>query len=440
MKRDIELPLLLWKNDPHHLPLLIRGARQVGKSYTVEKFGKEQFAQCIIINFDLSPEYKECFNKIDPISITQSITIISGKIFQPGKTLLFLDEIQECPDAIRALRYFFEQMPELHVIGAGSLLEFALNAPDFKMPVGRVQYLFMSPLSFGEFLDSIGQSASRQFIAGLSPGSHVPDNIHDHLLDMVKQYFLTGGMPAVVDAFVQSGEMSRSFWLQTILCQTYRDDFGKYSSKIKHDRLQKIFSAVPKMVGQKFTYVKIDPDIQSRELKAALDLLVAAGIVHQVRSTSGDGVPLDVRASEKNFKCLFIDIGLMQNICGMTAQIQHSTNLSSLYTGSLAEQFAGQQLLTMFEKVLQPRLYYWINNKPGSSAEIDYMYVRGSQIFPIEVKSGKTGTLKSLHGFCKQYNQTTGIKISQAPLTFERNLLSIPFYAIETLPKLIDNI
>ena len=198
MKRDIENIFKIWKNEAHRYPLLVRGARQVGKSYSIIKFGQNEFDNLVEVNFEQKPQYKACFESLEPQNIVETLSVLSNSDIIPGKTLMFLDEIQECPNAIIALRYFYEQMPELHVIGAGSLLEFVISQENFRIPVGRVQYIFMKPLSFLEFLDAIGENRSRKIIESSSWDNLPSPAIHDHLLSLVKKYSIIGGVSIAV--------------------------------------------------------------------------------------------------------------------------------------------------------------------------------------------------------------------------------------------------
>lgn len=441
MKRDIEKVLKKWKNEKRRYPLLIRGARQVGKSYSIKKFAKENFENLVEINFEQYPKYKACFDNLNPEKILQSISVLSNSDITPGKTLLFLDEIQECPNAIVSLRYFYEQFSDLHVIGAGSLLEFALSQEDFKMPVGRIQYVFLKPLSFLEFLDAIGEEKIRNIIENLSQNNLPSKVIHEHILSFIKLYSITGGMPAVVFEYINSKNIKQCLNIQTIIIQTYRDDFGKYASRVKYKYLQKIFYGVPKLVGKKFKYSSIDSDMQSRDLKEALILLEKAGVVFRVKHTSGNGLPLEAQAKENIFKTVFLDIGLMQNICGISSDIFLTSNENFIKAneGALVEQFVAQELLNYQDFYTQPSLYYWVREAKNSSAEVDYVIPCCSKAIPIEVKSGKTGTLKSMHLYLKKVNLSVGVKISMLPFDYTFPIISIPFYAIKKIPEFISN-
>ena len=341
-----------------------------------------------------------------------------------------------------ALRYFYELTPDLHVIGAGSLLEFALNQEDFKMPVGRIQYMFMRPLSFLEFLDALGESKSREIIEYFSWQNSVQKPIHEHLISLIKLYSILGGMPAVVSEYAQTKNINKCLRIQSIITQTYRDDFGKYASRVKHKYLEKVFFSVPKMVGQKFKYSKVDSTMQSRDLKEALGLLEKAGIVHRVRKTSGSKPPLEAGVKEKYFKVVFLDIGLMQNLCGLSNDLLSlsSQNYTKFNDGSLAEQFVAGEIMSYEDYNKVSKLYFWARESRGSSAEVDYLINIGSNIYPVEVKASKTGTLKSMHLFLKRYNCEVGIKISESIPNNARPIMSIPFYAIKNISNLTQDL
>jgi predicted AAA+ superfamily ATPase len=282
---------------------------------------------------------------LDPKEITASIALLSREDIISGKTLLFLDEIQDCPRAITALRYFFEQMPGLHVIGAGSLMEFTLGEKNLKIPVGRIQYVFMKPLSFGEFLDAVGDRRLRQLVDGFEWGNKINPAVHDKLISLVKKYSIVGGMPSVVEEYASSGDFNRCQRIQLSIILTYREDFGKYAGKVKRQYLEKVFYAIPKMVGNKFKYSHVDNTVQSRNLKEALELLEKAGVIYRVKSTGGRGLPLEVEAKQRHFKTIFLDTGLMQNICGLSSETLIAEDFIGVNAGALAEQFVGQELL-----------------------------------------------------------------------------------------------
>jgi predicted AAA+ superfamily ATPase len=440
MKRDIEQFLLSWKADTNRKPLLVRGARQVGKSHSIEQFGKQSFGSTVTINFELEPRFAACFqHSLDPSAILGALSVLSGQTIVPGTTLLFLDEVQLCPRAIMALRYLHEQRHDLHVIAAGSLLEFTLELEQFRMPVGRVEYAHAYPMTFGEFLDAAGEEPARQSLGTCSLDHPPSQPVHSHLLDLVRTYCLVGGMPEAVAQYAQSRDISRAQRVRLSLAQTYRDDFSKYATHAHLPHLQQLFAAA-KAVGRKFRYAEVDRETQSRELRHALLLLEKAGVVRRIRQTSGAGLPLGAEASERNFKVLMMDVGLMQSMCGAGPDLLAARDVLAVHAGAVAEQYVGQELLALGGTLAEPGLYYWSREAPSSSAEVDYLLAHGTTVLPVEVKAGSTGSLRSMHLFLDQYRVPFGVRLSAHPLAFDGRVLSVPLYLVDQLPRLLQSL
>lgn len=429
MKRSIDTVLQAWRGSSRRKPLLIRGARQIGKSWSVHRFGKREFTDMAVINLESEPHVAELFQSMKPGEILNKIEILTGQRVVPGRTLLFIDEIQAFPGAISALRYFYEEAPELHVIAAGSLLALSLNASGYSMPVGRIQYLYMKPMSFEEFLIAQGQETVVEALMHDRASFNDPV-IHNAMLTWVRQYLLIGGMPEVVAEYRESGNYEHCRQIQTSLLQTYRDDFNKYVKFERHENVGKVFQSAVQQVGNKFKYARVDPDELSRNIKQAMELLTLAGVYHKVVKSSADGLPLGANTNERFFKVLFLDVGLMQNLCGLATDIIREKDLMGIYHGALMEQFVGQELIACQDCFVKPALYYWARESRNSSAEIDYVCQSGASLAPIEVKAGKTGRLKSLHQYLQEKQQSWGIKISSTPLQYEQPVLSIPFYMV----------
>jgi len=432
MKRDIYSALVSWKAVKNRQPLLIRGARQTGKTFIINEFGKTEYKSLITLNFERNPEYKDIFVTFDPQEILERISLYTGKKNESGETLLFLDEIQECPKAITSLRYFYEEMPQIHLIAAGSLLEFTLSSENFRMPVGRIQYLFLFPLSFGEFLTAIGESELRTFVFDGAKLEKIPESLHIKLIEYVRKYFIIGGMPAVVQEYISTRNIFDCQKIQRSILDTYSDDFAKYARKSKHQYLKKVFNAVPGMVGQKFVYTQVDREIKSRDLKEALELLESAGVVNRIRQVNAVGLPLAASVNEAYFKVIFLDVGLLHAISGVYAETAMEKDLAAIFRGAVAEQFAGQELIAHQNPFTKPTLFYWGRQAKNSTAEIDYLIELDAQIIPIEIKSGSTGRMKSLHFFIDYYHSKKAVKISQAPFLAGNPIVSLPFYAMES--------
>ncbi|MEW6041131.1 MAG: AAA family ATPase [Elusimicrobiota bacterium] len=440
MRRDIEKELISWKSQKERYPLIIRGARQVGKSYLVETFGKNHFTGSVVVNFEFQPQLKDVFKTLDPHEIINKLQLILGVQIREDNTLLFLDEIQECPQAIMSLRYFREKMPNLAVISAGSLLDFALRSPDFKMPVGRIQFLYLEPLSFSEYLDATGNQNLRQYLSEVKLTDLTDHVIHKKFLELLRIYLIVGGMPAVLNEYLVNGDMMNCQRIQTAILQTYRTDFGKYARLSQHKYLQKVFNSAPHLIGQRIKFSNIDPDARSRDLKNALNLLALAGIVKPVYFTKASGLPLASQVNEQKLKLNFMDIGLMQNSCGLQGQLSVKEDFIQINAGAVAEQFIGQELAAYSDKYKQSELYFWAREKKGSMAEVDYVINIGPDIFPVEVKSGKEGKLKSLRMFIEEKKSKFGIRFSQDKLSYHDRILSIPLYMVEQINRLVEDI
>ncbi len=438
MKRDIYKSLINWKNNNNRKPLLIRGARQIGKTFIVNQFGNNEYEDSLTLNFERNPEYKDIFTGFNPKEILEKIALFTGRNAIAGKTLLFLDEIQDCPKAIMSLRYFYEEIPELHIVGAGSLLEFSLNSEDFRVPVGRVQYLYMQPMSFSEFLTAKGEIELVKYLQDNNNIKKISDALHDKLNELVRKYFLIGGMPAVVDEYIKTQDILKCQQIQHSLIETFTDDFAKYARVSKHLFLKKVFSIVPMMTGNKFIYAKVDKNIKSRYLKDAVNLLEQAGIIYKVKRTSGAGLPLEAGVKENFYKLIFLDIGLMHAVSGIYSETVKGKDFTAIFNGAVAEQFAGQEFVAYQKAEIKPNLYYWAREAKNSNAEIDYLFSKDSKLIPVEIKSGKKGTLKSLLIFIEKFKTKKALKISQAKFSINTPIINLPFYAIKNTFKLRD--
>lgn len=432
MQRKFTKTLLQWKDHPLRMPLIVRGARQVGKTFVIQAFGKHEFENLVEINFEAAPNYQSCFELMDPLSIISQIELLSKQKITAGKTLLFLDEIQQCPKALQSLRYFKEKLPELHLVAAGSLLEFAIRDEEFSFPVGRVQFARLYPLSFEEYLDARGEKALIEALYSFNLSSLPPEALHNHLLDLIKEYFIVGGMPAAIVAYLKTQSFLEVKYAQKALWDAFESDFGKYAKKSQHRHLKKIFEEVPRLLGDHIKYSRIDPELPNpaRDMKQAIELLRLAGLVHPIFATSAGSIPLLCCIKEHIFKLLFLDIGLVDQSMNI------DLNYPGIMAGPLAEQFVGQEFLAASDPFLDIRLFFW--TRENSSAEVDYLFTHQGTVYPIEVKSGKSGKLKSLHLFLQEKKAPFGIKISQEPLGWnDKNVISIPFYLISHLTRLI---
>lgn len=435
MKRSLEAELIAWKNRKEHLPILLRGARQVGKSYLVEHFGRSHFDDVIVIDFENRPEFKDVFSTRDPKELLSRLEFILNKSIKIGKSLLFLDEIQLCPEALISLRYFKEKMPEQHVIAAGSLLEFLLKDENFSFPVGRVEFLYLRPFSFLEYLKAAAPLIAerlQRFDLRCPPN----DIEHKELLKWVRRYLLVGGMPSAIQTTLKEDSFLEAQRVHSRILQAYESDFGKYARHTQHKYLQLIFQKAPSLVGQILKYSRIDEEIRSRDLKPALELLCQSGLLQRIYATTAAGLPLHAHIRDDRFKLLYLDVGLLQTITKVDATQFFSQEILQINAGMIAEQFVGQELLAYAPPYQNAPLLFWERGH-GAQAEIDFVAFLGGQITPVEVKAGSTGSLRSLHQFLEQKETDLGVRISEHPISIHGKILSVPFYLVGSLDILV---
>lgn len=430
MKRDLKVHLEAWKDAPDKKPVLLRGARQVGKSYLVRELGND-FKRFIEINFELNPGLKSIFEEdLNPVRIVRDISITFDQEVVPGETLLFFDEIQECPAAITALRYFYEKMPQMHVIAAGSLIDFILE--EIGIPVGRITPLYLYPLSFLEFLSVSGHRLLRDEIVNHNPDKKFSDLLHRKLLRLLGEYMAIGGMPEAVARWIETGSLKKCMIIHQTLIDNYRQDFAKYAKKRNRKYVEMVFNAIPRLVGKKFVFSCVSPQVRSRELRPALELLAKAGVVHIIQHSASNGVPLGAEINPTKSKVIFLDVALAQSVLGMDyGQWILDPVHSIVNQGAITEAFVGQEMLAYSSPFMESALYYWVNNKKGSIAEVDYVTGINGEVVPIEVKSGKTGSLKSIQIFLNQEkNSDYGLHFSQRNYFTDKRVRQYPLYAI----------
>jgi len=402
-----------WKSSSNRKPLIIRGARQVGKTFLIRLFAEDNFDHLVEINFERDPEISTIFSSKDPEKILPLLELQFDVSIKPGETLLFLDEIQAAPKVLSTLRYFYEEMPDLHVIAAGSLLDFALEEPAFSMPVGRVEYMHLGPMQFEEFLIAAGKGRHADFLNNLAPGEEIPEPIHKQLLALLKIFLVTGGMPEAIAVYLESKSWQQCESIKQSLLLTYQDDFSKYQGRVPHQRLVRVFKKLPVLAGQKFKYVNVDRNERSADLDRALTMLCRARVAYKVLHSSCNGVPLGATINDRKFKVLFLDVGLMSTASGLSLlDYEKAEDVMMVNAGSVCEQFIGQRLLFSRQPYFEPELNYWVREKKNSSAEVDYVVSEGQAIAPIEVKAGKSGTLKSLHLFLVEKSLPLGVRFN----------------------------
>jgi uncharacterized protein len=443
-----------WSEHFPRKPLIVRGARQVGKSTLVREFARKSQYSLVEINFERNPEYCEAFASRDPAQILTTLKLLTDQTIEAGSTLLFLDEIQVAPEALVALRYFYEEQPELHVIAAGSLLEFTLADAQFSMPVGRVEYLHMGPMQFEDFLEAMGHPELASHIRSLSiedlNKGAIPTPVHQKLLALLRQFWVVGGLPEAVAHYAQSKDFSKVVRIQQSILATYRDDFNKYSHGSLKGRVQLVFDKLPAMLGRKFKYAQVSREHKSREIANALDQLCMARVAYRVHHTSANGVPFGAEVNERYFKAVCLDVGLTCGALDLNIIDLGQQDLTLINSGAIAEQFVGQHLLYRGPFFTAPSLYYWAREGKSAAAEIDYLLTCGQEIVPVEIKAGTTGSLKSLHQFIKEKQRGFGLRfnadipsllnastISGDTTSIHFDLLSLPLYMVGQARRMV---
>lgn len=451
MRRRIEKYLSNWLTSKNRKPMIMRGARQVGKTWIVRQLVKENRLHLLEFNFERLPEQVSLFKSNDPKQILLNIEASNNSTIYPEKSLLFLDEIQAAPELIAKLRWFAEEMPELRIIAAGSLLEFVLKEHTFSMPVGRIEYCHLEPLSFFEFLEAQGKINLLEFMYQININTEIPELIHNQLKYLFKEYLIIGGMPEAVQSWVNEKSLSSIHKIHQNLIATFRDDFHKYAHKSSITNLNEILIAIPRLLGKKFVFSHVKKDVQASSLKNALNILARARVCHVVHATAGNTIPLAAEIKQNFFKVLFLDVGLASAVLKLNLiNVQSFDTLTFAHQGGLSEQIAGQLIRTLDDFYIEPELFYWLREQKGTQSEIDFLIQYGPHIIPVEVKSGTTGSLKSLHLFMQLKKLPTAVRINMDFPSVTKvetklhdgcqvgyTLLSIPFYLIEQLPKLI---
>ena len=449
--RLVDVELSAWKEKSRRKPLLMRGARQVGKSWAVRHLG-ESFKYYIEVNFEKRPEIKQVFDEIaDVHAIVERLSAIYTTPIVPGETLLFLDEIQACPAAINSLWGFKEDFPELHVVGAGSLLEFTLNEMS-SFGVGRISSLFVYPMSFDEFLMADGKAMWIDEKSKANPQNPLFEVLHKELVQAFRTFILVGGMPASVATWVETHDYMQCADELDDIRQSYYDDFVKYAKKVDPLLLRNTIHSIIMQVGSKFVYSHVDGGYKADDIKKALGLLVDAGLVKRVNHTAANGLPLGAEMNNKFKKYIYLDSGLLLRIMDMElggadairTQILADVASELVNKGGLTEMVAGWELIKYAPAKSQHDLYYWENLKNGTTSEVDYILSRNMTVLPLEVKSGTSGKMKSLRLFMKSKDISYAIRSSLenfAQLVFteegetcvERRIDVVPLYALSAL-------
>lgn len=418
-ERIIDRHLSEWAARPVRKPVLLRGARQVGKSTAVRHLG-ESFKYFVEINLEKQPDYIGLFKKdLDVKRIVPQMAAMCGTPIIANETLLFIDEIQESQEAIMALRYFKEDMPDLHVVAAGSLLEFVLDdIPTFG--VGRIHSMYMFPMTFDEFLQANGEQLLLDARRQANADSPLPTPLHDKLVGLVRTFMLVGGMPESVAKWAETHDYLQCQEVQDDIITGYEADFPKYKKKVDPQLLVATMRSAATQATNKFVYSQVAGGYKTAEVKKSLDLLIKAGILIPVTHTDGNGLPLGDEADESYRKMLLLDTGLMLRLLNMsmgdissiTTHILTATAADLVNKGPMAEMLAGLEVLHYLSPNIRHDLFYWVRQAKNSLAEIDYLLSRDMKVLPLEVKAGVQGGMKSLWDFMRDKKLSQAIRCS----------------------------
>lgn len=434
IERDILAQLEEWKNNPHRKPLVLQGARQVGKSWILKKFGKECYNEVIYINFDTMPAWKEDFSKNkDPKVLVDAMSMTFGKSIRPEDTLIIWDEIQECNDALNSLKYFCEEAPEYSIVCAGSLLGVALNRTGSSFPVGKVDFMTLRPVSFSEFL----KAAEPQLFASyrlIEIPQSVPQVLHEKLLEAYKVYLALGGMPEAVSNYIDSHDWQTTNNIQDGILQSYTYDFSKHISNKDIPRVYQVWDNLQDQLARedkKFKYSDIRQGARAREYEGAIEWLRMAGLVQRVSCVETPRLPLSAYKKSGAFKLYLCDVGLLCRKFGLDAAIAiRGDRLFTEFKGVLAENYVLQSLVRQFGD----KQYYWTS---GNTAEVEFILQYAGNITPIEVKAEQNVKAKSLAIYRKTYEPKTAVRFSSLNMRRDNDLLNIPLYLVDRLKEVL---
>lgn len=454
MHREASAALDRWLAEPRRLPLVIRGARQVGKTWLVRDLAVRHGLDLVECNFERDPSLVGAFASNDPRRAIGEVGLALGRTVDLSNALLFLDEIQAAGDVLAKLRWFAEGLPELPVIAAGSLLEFTLAEHGFSMPVGRVSYMHLHPLSFPEYLRAHGQGPLVDVLQAWALGQDLGGVAHTRAEEWFARFVMVGGMPGVVRVDVDGGDARNVRRVQHDLLATYIDDFGKYAGRTDPALLSGILRSVAAQLGRKFVYSHVVGGARSERVRHGLELLTRARVCHLVEHTAANGLPLGGEVNPRNRKVILLDIGMLQALLGTpaTQAFPMYRDLAPPVRGAMTEQVVGQHLFASAPYWEEPRLYYW-QRGGGRPGEIDYVTRVDHRVVPIEAKSGAAGSMKSLHQFMHDKRLTLAVRLDSNPPTLqnltvrttqgdpvEYRLLSLPHFLVWRLADAVRSV
>ena len=453
MERGVSQKLDHWLTRKERRPLVLRGARQVGKTWLIRDLALRLGRSLVEINFERDPQLSRCFAANDPKRVLAELSLAMDCDITPDGSLLFLDEIQAVPEMFARLRWFAEELAVLPVAAAGSLLNFTLADKSFRVPVGRIGYLHVEPMGYQEYLRAHGQDRLIDALKAWHPGGELSTVAQARATEWFDRYAMVGGMPDVVAADIAQQDPQICRALQRQLVATFRDDFAKYSGRMDRNILDSTLTAVASSLGRKFVYAHVEQGVKQHQAKHALELLAQARLCHIVRHAAANGLPLAGEIKDTFRKAILLDVGLLHALLATPAARAFPSwdSLSASVKGQLTEQLAGQELrLLDSASGDEPTLYYWQRNG-GRPGEIDYLLQIAARIVPVEVKAGAGGAMKSLHQFMFDKQLDLAVRFDRNPPSLAElsvkttqgdsvryRLVSLPLYLAWRLPEIMD--
>ncbi len=436
MKRDIYRQLIEWKEDSSRKPLILKGARQTGKTYILREFGQKEFESVAYFNFEEEPALKGLFaNSLNPEKILEKLSIYSEKDIKPDKTLIFFDEIQESPRTLTSLKYFSELSQKYYIVSAGSLLGIQIGARS-SFPVGKVSFLDLYPFSFGEFLSGLGKEKLRGLLDSVSRLEPIDDIFHQELTENLKLYFYVGGMPEAIKRYNKDKDLKKVREVHKDILQGYVDDFSKHAAKPEAVKLVNTWQAIPVQLAKenkKFKYSEISKYARAREYNSIITWLESAGLVYKSYQIKVAKLPLGGYRKENIFKLFLLDVGLLGAMLKLSPKsVIEGNSLFSDYNGAYAENFVAQELIAYGFR----DLYYWASK---ATAEVDFIVLYDDKIYPLEVKAGTGRRKKSLKIYGKLYRDSVLSMVTGRNFKHDGEICNYPLYAVNRFPKITPN-
>lgn len=428
IQRDLSKKLIAWKKSKNRKPLILKGARQVGKTYLLKMFGQTEYQETIYINFEENQKIGALFSTdLTPTTIIKNLELLLSRKISPKNHLIIFDEIQECPAALNSLKYFNEEANEYHVIAAGSLLGVKLSSNEKGFPVGKVNFLELFPLSFSEFLAAIGRADLCDFLNQLTSHSKIQINIHELLLKYLREFFILGGMPEVVESYLQQADYADTRKVQQEILEAYSFDFSKHAPPLQVAKISQVWQSIPAQLAKenkKFIFSALSGSARGREFEVAIQWLKDAGLVYQSLLLETPKLPILSYANQNIFKLFSLDIGLLGAMSELPPKvILEGNQLFSEFKGALTENFVANELVKQFGH----HLFYWTSS---GTAEIDFLLSYEGAIYPLEVKSGENVRAKSVQVYQQKYNPNFAIRASLLNLVRQETLINLPLYLV----------